>query len=89
MRSMARYGSRHQAQRRRPEPGTKLNVTTRMTAESYEKAADVAEALGVSISALLNELVERLEVDDRGNPGWTSRYAAPNDEAQERLELSA
>lgn len=84
---MARYGSRHQAARRQPAPGTKLNVSTRMSAEAYAKALTMAEGLNISISALLNELVERQEVNASGVPDWESKYAPPSDDDQ--LELSA
>ena len=52
-------------------------MSTRLTAGQHDKLARTAQALGVSISALLAELVERLEVDEHFDPGWRSRYARP------------
>lgn len=87
---MARYGA---PQKRPPAPakisdGRKSIVTTRLTPENRDKAQRAAEALGISLSAFLNELVDRLEVDENGHPGWESRYAQADDD-QEQLEMSA
>lgn len=79
----APYGHRFRA----PAPGeghTPMSATRRMlqarvTYDQHAKAHRAAEALGISVSAFLAELVDRLEVDERGGPPWESRYASPAD----------
>jgi hypothetical protein len=63
-----------------------------VTSEQHDKAHLMAEALGISVSALLAELVDRTEIDETGNPGWQSRYAqqsAPDLFAPDAVSLSA
>ena len=85
-----RYGSRHRTNTpRQPSAGAKITVSARMTDEVHVKATTIAEGLGISLSALLAELVERAEVDDHGHVAWESKYAPPADEGQEQLEMSA
>jgi len=71
-----------------PYSATRRTLQARVTYEQFDKAHRAAEALGVSISGLVAELVDRLELDEHGNPGWTSRYASPA-EPDEPLDLSA
>lgn len=98
---MARFGVR-QGERHTPSPTErhdddhlkKVVVTARCTPAIREKANRTAQALGISVSALLCELIERLELDEHDHPGWTSRYAAadepgPDETQQQTLELSA
>ena len=70
--------------------GQRITMSTRLTAGQHDKLARTAQALGVSISALLAELVERLEVDEHFDPGWRSRYARPDvPEQQQPLDMTA
>jgi len=51
-------------------------LQTRVTHEQHAKAHRAAEELGVSVSALLAELIDRMRVDEHGRPTWQqSRYA--------------
>ena len=84
---MAQYGKRQ----RRPPPhpidparGWVL-MQGRVSVESRDKANRAAAALGISTSAFLAELIERLEVDENGHPGWTSKYASPTDDDANQL----
>lgn len=93
---MARYGIRHQSEAPAAKGSEDLDATTkkiiltaRVTPGVRAKAHDMAAALGISVSALLSELVERAELDESGHPGWESKYAQPADEGQEQLEMSA
>jgi hypothetical protein len=87
---MARFGS---PQRRPIKPlpedeERKIIITARVEPALKAKALAAAHELGISLSALLAELIERLEVDETGHPGWESKYA-PADDAQPTLEMSA
>lgn len=84
---MANYGT-PRGTSRVGTAGQRITMSTRLTAGQHEKLARTAETLGVSISALLAELVELLDVDEHFDPGWRSRYARP-ESAQEQLDLSA
>lgn len=90
---MARYGYPQRRTAAPPPPpptGTKkVTLTARITPEARDKAHLVADALGISLSALVLELLERIEVDAQGHPGWESKYAPPDDEHQEQLEMTA
>lgn len=89
---MARYGH-PQRRSATPPPAPrrsekkKATLTARITPEALGKAHLMADALNVSLSALILEMLERAEVDETGHPGWESRYAPTED--QEQLELSA
>ena len=87
---MARYGV---PQDKRPadspvDDGPKVIVTARLSPANKAKAHAIANGLGISLSALLNELVLREEVDEHGHVAWESRYAQP-DPAQQALEMTA
>lgn len=84
---MANYGT-PRGTSRVGTSGQRITMSTRLTAEQHDKLARTAQNLGISISALLAELVERLEVDEHFDPGWRSRYARP-EPTQQRLDLSA
>ncbi len=71
-----------------PYSATRRTLQARVTYEQFDKAHRAAEALGVSIAGLVAELVDRLELDEHGHPGWTSRYA-PAPDPDEPLDLSA
>lgn len=87
---MARYGERQKTPDRRGVAPKRVVVTTRLVEELHEKANRAAEGLDISLTALLAELVERMEVDENGLPPWQSKYArAPKDDPQEALQLSA
>lgn len=89
---MARFGGRqsHAAVRPAPQDTGRRIVSARLTPDLYEKASRAAEALDISLSALLCELVEHMEVDAAGVPSWESKYARPKeDDPQQSLELSA
>lgn len=61
---------------------------TRVLPEVYDKAHLMAEELGISLSALLSELVEREQVTERGRPLWDSRYSKAETQ-DDALPLSA
>ena len=87
---MANFGQRKKgpAARASAASAQKLHpIQTRLTTAQHQKAHAAAETLGISVSALLAELVDRMELDDHGHPGWTSRYAATVEDSQ--LSLSA
>lgn len=55
---------------------TRRMIQSRVTHEQHAKVNRAAEALGISTSALLAELVDRMRVDANGRPAWEkSRYA--------------
>jgi hypothetical protein len=86
-----RYGSRP-----RP-PGTHItssnqlrSTTARLTPDVRDKLDRVSERLGISVSATVSELIERLAVDENFDPGWRSRYARPEvTERQPPLDMTA
>jgi hypothetical protein len=88
--AMARYGAPHKGKTPAPAPldGRKTGFTVRLDPSTRTKAVAVSDALGISLSALVAELIDRLEVNENNRPGWESRYAPPDD-AQEALEMSA
>ena len=67
---------------------TRVLLQARVTPEQRVKANDAAKALGISLSAFVAELVDRLEVDEHGHPGWESKYAAPT-RSDQQLDLTA
>lgn len=88
---MARYGAPHRGKAAAPAPledGRKVALTARLDPTTRAKAVAVSDALGISLSALVAELIDRLEVDNSNRPGWESRYAPPDD-AQDALEMTA
>jgi hypothetical protein len=91
---MAFYGKRGSREApgvaRAPMSATRRMLQARVTYEQHDKAHVMAEALGISVSALLAELVDRAEVDEHGQPTWTSRYARPQRETtDDTMRLSA
>lgn len=92
-------GERTYGQRKKgnapPPPAAPLSakrrtLQSRVTYDQHAKAHAAAEALGISVSALLAELIDRMDVDEHGHPGWTSRYAQPSPAADEDpMRLSA
>jgi hypothetical protein len=64
---------------RAPMSPTRRMLQSRVTHEQHAKANRAAEELGISTSALLAELVDRMRVDANGCPTWKSRYAPPAD----------
>lgn len=85
------FGKRQQGKDRRsldPYSATRRTLQARVTFEQFDKAHRAAEALGVSLSGLMAELIDRLELDEQGHPGWDSRYASPAVD-DEQLDLSA
>lgn len=89
---MIRMAKTYGARTRSPRPTTsgevRRPVTARLTPEVQQKLNLVAEALGISVSATLSELVERLEVDEHHRPTWRSKYARTADD-ETQLELTA
>lgn len=74
------FGRRQRGKDRRsldPYSATRRTLQARVTFEQFDKAHQAAEALGVSLSGLVAELIDRLELDEQGHPGWDSRYAKP------------
>jgi hypothetical protein len=74
----APYGHRFRApnEGRAPMSATRRMLQTRVNYQQHDKAHQAAEALGISVSALLAELVDRMRVDANGRPAWEkSRYA--------------
>jgi len=63
-------------------------VSARLSLDVRKKLEDMADALGISISALISELIERVELNESGHPGWDSKYRKP-EEPQQPLEMSA
>lgn len=65
-------------------------IQSRVTHEQHAKVNRAAEAIGISTSALLAELVDRMRVDANGRPTWKSRYAQPSSAAEDDpMRLSA
>ncbi|OIQ85546.1 hypothetical protein GALL_326050 [mine drainage metagenome] len=62
-----------------PLSARRRTLQTRVTYAQHAKAHVAAEALGISVSAFLAELIDRMEVDELGRPAWTSRYARQAD----------
>lgn len=83
-----RYGSRPRSSGA-ADTGTALRSTTaRLTPDVRDKLDRVSERLGISVSATVSELIERLEVDENFDPGWRSRYARPP-VSEQQLDLTA
>lgn len=82
------FGARPRAPRPVPSGEIRRPVTARLAPDVQDKLNRVAEALGISVSATLCELVERLEVDEHYRPAWRSKYARPA-AVDAQLELSA
>ncbi len=75
---------------RAPYKADRRMLQARVTLEQHAKAHAAAEALGISVSALLAELVDRMKVDAQGQPAWESRYAHPSPTgAEDPMRLSA
>lgn len=90
MRGESNYGRRYNP----PAPAAPLSATrrmlqTRVTHEQHAKAHAMAQELGISVSALLAELIDRAEVDEQGRPTWTSRYAPQRETFDTTTRLSA
>lgn len=88
----APYGRRQGGNR--PAPTAAMSATRRMlqsrvTYDQHDKAHKMAEALGISVSALLAELIDRAEVDEQGRPAWTSRYAPQQETLDDATRLTA
>jgi hypothetical protein len=87
--AMANFGTRKKGPGSTPQRAKRIPVQTRLTSQQHEKARLVAEALGISMSALLAELIDRVEVDETWHPGWTSLYADEAATESAQLSLSA
>jgi hypothetical protein len=67
-----------------PEAPGKAKVVARVPVPMHRKLNELAEAMGVSASYLVSQLIEHVELDQRGLPAW-----APDPRRVDQLELSA
>lgn len=70
---------------RRPRPGVvTVRVNAHVTPETKAKADAIADALGISMSAYLEDLIRQEQLDEQGRP---VRRMAPVPRDQEELPL--
>lgn len=55
---------------RTPGVPRRIGVTVRLEAAEHAKLHAAAEALGTTLSVVMTELVQRLDLDERNRPAW-------------------
>lgn len=70
--------------RRQNPTGGEWEIRARVGKEQHAKAIQMADALGISLAALVDRLIAREQTDERGRPTWW-----PYDDQQEELPLKS
>lgn len=65
-----------------------VQLGARVMPQNKAKAAQIAQALGISVNAYLDALLEHEELDERGRPVWWDR-PVPADQEELPLTQSA
>ncbi len=74
---------RGRAKRPHVEGLKRMLLQARVDEQSWSKANQAADAAGISVSAYIQRLIDRDEMDVNGCPLWR----APRDEGQQELPL--
>jgi hypothetical protein len=71
---------------RRPRGVPRVPLRARVEPETLDRVYAIAEALGVSLTAYVEELIRHDQLDERGRPVW---WADPEPRDQQELPLKS